>query len=124
MITARFRNCLESFWKPLKPKQIEAIVGIPQVSSTSEEPSASEKRKDEGLFYTSKKNLFVIHITLDGPSIGLLVLALAMRLYRLEFPRSVVYVNSRFHYSSLVHCSALRSVSSYRNNITVTQLQI
>ncbi|XP_003747576.1 protein O-mannosyltransferase 1 [Galendromus occidentalis] len=89
---------------PISTQSVDSTVGeaSPEVSSSSDDLPAPEKRKDEGLFFTSKRNLFSIRITLDGPSIGLFVLALAMRLYRLEFPRSVVFDELHFvKYASL-----------------------
>lgn len=46
--------------------------------------------KCDGLFFRSQSGLFEIQITLDGPLIGLFLIALATRLYRLEYPRAVV----------------------------------
>lgn len=58
--------------------------------STDAKQIEDHAAQNEGLFFRSQKGLFEIQITLDGPLIGLFILALATRFYRLEYPRSVV----------------------------------
>ncbi|XP_022651838.1 protein O-mannosyltransferase 1-like isoform X2 [Varroa destructor] len=58
--------------------------------------------KCDGLFFRSQSGLFEIQITLDGPLIGFFLIALATRLYRLEYPRAVVFDELHFvKYASL-----------------------